>query len=153
MPKTRPRASSPAAGRSSTEGRWRVTAVAHDTDGQMAPGLPQRMRAVVLTAPNQHEVRDDVPVPRPAALEVLCRVDSVAICGTDLHMYEGRFPGRWPKSYPFIPGHEWSGTVVEVGPGAAELGWHVGQRVAGTSHAGCGLCRMCRIGRYNLCDK
>src|SRR5439155_1007017 len=34
----------------------------------------------------------------------------------------------------------------------AELGWHAGQRVAGTSHAGCGLCRMCRIGRYNLCD-
>ncbi len=110
------------------------------------------MRAVVLTAPNQHEVRDDVPVPRPGSLEVLCHVDSVAICGTDLHIYEGRFPGRWPKSYPFIPGHEWSGTVVEVGAGAAELGWHVGQRVAGTSHAGCGLCRMCRIGRYNLCD-
>jgi L-iditol 2-dehydrogenase len=79
-------------------------------------------------------------------------VDSVAICGTDLHIYEGRFPGRWPKSYPFIPGHEWSGTVVEVGSQAGELGWRVGQRVAGTSHAGCGYCRMCRVGRYNLCD-
>src|SRR5216683_2468750 len=76
------------------------------------------MRAVVLTGPNQHEIRDDVPVPPPGELEVLCKVDSVAICGTDLHIYEGRFPGRWPKSYPFIPGHEWSGTVVEVGQGA-----------------------------------
>jgi L-iditol 2-dehydrogenase len=83
---------------------------------------------------------------------VLSKVDSVAICGTDLHIYEGRFPGRWPKGYPFIPGHEWSGTVVEVGSQAADLGWSVGQRVAGTSHAGCGYCRMCRIGRYNLCD-
>jgi L-iditol 2-dehydrogenase len=110
------------------------------------------MRAVVLLGPNEHEVRAGVPVPRPAQLEVLCKVDSVAICGTDVHIYEGRFPGRWPKQYPFIPGHEWSGTVVEVGPGAAELGWHAGQRVAGTSHAGCGYCRMCRIGRYNLCE-
>ena len=110
------------------------------------------MRAVVLTGPHHHEVRDDVPVPTPGALEVLCRVDSVAICGTDLHIYEGRFPGRWPKSYPFTPGHEWSGTVVEVGPGAEQLGWHVGTRVAGTSHAGCGYCRMCRTGRYNLCE-
>jgi len=129
-----------------------VTALAHNTDGQTPLGLPQHMRAVVLTGPNRHEIRDDVPLPRPGALEVLCQVDSVAICGTDLHIYEGRFPGRWPKSYPFIPGHEWSGTVVEVGSGAAGLGWHPGQRVAGTSHAGCGFCRMCRIGRYNLCD-
>src|SRR5919199_2859209 len=115
-------------------------------------GVPPRMRAVVLTGPNAHEIRDDVPTPQPGPLEVLCKVDSVAICGTDLHIYEGKFPGRWPKSYPFIPGHEWSGTVVDVGAAAADLGWRVGQRVAGTSHAGCGYCRMCRIGRYNLCD-
>ncbi|MBV9577227.1 MAG: alcohol dehydrogenase catalytic domain-containing protein [Chloroflexi bacterium] len=110
------------------------------------------MCAVVLTAPRQHAVRDDVPVPTPGQMEVLCRVHSVAICGTDLHIYAGDFPGRWPKAYPFIPGHEWSGTVVELGPGAADLGWQVGQRVAGTSHAGCGYCRMCRSGRYNLCE-
>jgi L-iditol 2-dehydrogenase len=119
---------------------------------ETANGLPRVMRAVVLTEPHQHEIRDDVPVPKPGAMEVLCKVDSVAICGTDLHIYEGRFPGRWPKGYPFIPGHEWSGTVVQVGPGAGELGWCVGQRVAGTSHAGCGYCRMCRTGRYNLCE-
>jgi L-iditol 2-dehydrogenase len=110
------------------------------------------MRAVVLTGPHHHEIRDDVPLPIPGPLEVLCKVDSIAICGTDLHIYEGRFPGRWPKAYPFIPGHEWSGTVVEAGPQAVELGWQSGQRVAGTSHAGCGYCRMCRTGRYNLCD-
>jgi L-iditol 2-dehydrogenase len=110
------------------------------------------MKAVVLTAPRQHEVRDDVAVPKPGRLEVLCRVEAVAICGTDVHIYEGRFPGRWPRGYPFIPGHEWSGTVVEVGEGASDLGWRAGDRVAGTSHAGCGYCRMCTTGRYNLCD-
>ncbi len=110
------------------------------------------MRAVVLTGPRAHEVRNDVPVPTPGPTEVLCRVEAVAICGTDVHIYEGRFPGRWPKAYPFIPGHEWSGTVVDAGEQAKELGWRQGDRVAGTSHAGCGFCRMCRTGRYNLCD-
>src|SRR5919205_1845872 len=119
-------------------------------DGAFSP--PKTMRGVVLTAPNQHEVRDDLPVPTPGRLEVLCKVDSVAICGTDLHIYEGRFPGRWPRSYPFTPGHEWSGTIVELGEGADQFGWQVGDRVAGTSHAGCGFCRMCTTGRYNLCD-
>src|SRR6266511_4353244 len=114
--------------------------------------LPETMRAVVLTRPGAHEIRDDVPLPTPGPLELLCQVEAVAICGTDVHIYEGRFPGRWPRGYPFIPGHEWSGTVVEVGSQAVELGWQVGDRVAGTSHAGCGLCRMCAIGRYNLCD-
>ena len=113
--------------------------------------IPNTMRAVVLTGPNAHEIRE-VPTPRPGPMEVLCRVHSVAICGTDLHIYEGKFPGRWPRGYPFIHGHEWSGTVVEVGPGADQLGWKVGDRVAGTSHAGCGYCRMCTTGRYNLCE-
>src|SRR5256885_159906 len=127
-------------------------AVVEKPSSQADAAVPQTMRAVVLTAPKHHEIRDDVPVPRPGPLEVLSRVDSVAICGTDLHIYEGQFPGRWPKGYPFIPGHEWSGTVVEVGPGAGELGWQVGDRVAGTSHAGCGYCRNCMVGRYNLCE-
>ena len=109
------------------------------------------MRAVVLTGPNAHEIRE-IAVPRPGPLEVLCKVDSVAICGTDLHIYEGKFPGRWPKGYPFTPGHEWSGVVVEVGEQAVQMGWRAGERVAGTSHAGCGYCRMCMTGRYNLCD-
>lgn len=114
--------------------------------------LPTTMKAVVLTGPREHEVRSKVPVPSPGPAEVLCKVDAVAICGTDLHIYEGRFPGRWPRAYPFIPGHEWSGTVVQVGDQAAQLGWSAGERVAGTSHAGCGYCRMCTTGRYNLCD-
>ncbi len=125
--------------------------IAAATDVTARAGIPDTMRALVFTAPNAHAVRA-VPTPRPGPMEVLCRVDSVAICGTDLHIYEGKFAGRWPRSYPFIPGHEWSGTVVELGPGAGELGWQVGDRVAGTSHAGCGYCRMCATGRYTLCD-
>lgn len=128
------------------------TTLVADAPTDRSPGaLPAEMRAVVLTGPNAHEIQA-VPTPHPGPAEVLCLVDAVAICGTDLHIYEGKFPGRWPRSYPFIPGHEWSGTVVQVGQQAAQLGWRPGDRVAGTSHAGCGFCRMCTTGRYNLCD-
>ena len=113
--------------------------------------IPATMQAVILTGPNALEL-GELPTPEPGRNEVLCRVDSVAICGTDLHIFEGKFPGRWPRAYPFTPGHEWSGTVVQLGEGAELFGWQVGDRVAGTSHAGCGFCRMCTTGRYNLCD-
>jgi L-iditol 2-dehydrogenase len=112
--------------------------------------LPGQMDALVLRGPGAFGV-EHVPVPAPGSLEALCRVDSVAICGTDPHIIAGDYPGFWPQAYPFIPGHEWAGTIVALGDGAASFGWHIGQRVAGTSHAGCGACRMCSTGRYNLC--
>jgi L-iditol 2-dehydrogenase len=109
------------------------------------------MDALVVHEPSRFSV-EDVPRPAPAVDEVLCKVRAVAICGTDPHIIEGHYPGFWPKGFPFVPGHEWSGEVVEVGPGAEAFGWRAGTRVAGTSHAGCGVCRQCVGGRYNLCE-
>lgn len=109
------------------------------------------MKAVVLTAPNEFSV-EEVERPSPGPAEVLCRVRAVAICGTDAHLFRGDYPGFWPPSFPFIPGHEWSGEVVEVGEGAEDHGWAVGDRVAGTSHDACGVCQACVEGRYNLCQ-
>jgi L-iditol 2-dehydrogenase len=109
------------------------------------------MRALIVHEPNRFSV-EDVERPRPGRYELLCRVKAIAICGTDPHIIQGDFPGFWPKAFPFIPGHEWTGEVVELGEGAADLGWETGQRVAGTSHAGCGFCRLCVEGRYNLCE-
>ena len=114
---------------------------------------PERMRAVVLTGPGFDKVTlQTVPVPRPGRMELLCKVDSVFICGTDPHIVRGDYPGFWPKSYPFTPGHEWSGVVIGIGEAASDFGWRPGDRVAGTSHAGCGYCRNCAAGRYNLCE-
>jgi L-iditol 2-dehydrogenase len=111
-----------------------------------------RMDALVLTAPGEFELRE-VAVPEPASKEVLCEVHSVAICGTDTEIISGNMLHKgWPRSYPYTPGHEWSGIVVRAGEGAAEHGFHPGTRVAGTAHDGCGYCRMCLIGRYNLCE-
>jgi L-iditol 2-dehydrogenase len=109
------------------------------------------MRAVVVRAANEFSV-EDVERPAPGPFEVLCKVRAAAICGTDPHIIRGEHLGLWPKAWPLIPGHEWCGEVVEVGPGADALGWAPGVRVAGTSHAGCGYCRQCVIGRYNLCE-
>jgi L-iditol 2-dehydrogenase len=109
------------------------------------------MRALVVSAPNEFAVTD-VERPAPGAMEVLCRVRAVAICGTDPHIIQGHYPGFWPKDWPLVPGHEWCGEVVEVGAGAARLGWESGTRVAGTSHAACGYCRRCIEGRYNICE-
>ena len=108
------------------------------------------MQALVLTAPNEFSVTE-VPDPSPGPHEVLCRVERVGICGTDIHMIQGDYPGFWPAYYPFTPGHEWSGEVVALGAGAEDFGFSVGDRVAGTSHAPCSYCDNCIRGRYNLC--
>jgi L-iditol 2-dehydrogenase len=110
------------------------------------------MRALVVRRPNEFAV-EEVPRPEPGPHEVLCRVRTIAICGTDPHIVQGHYPGFWPKDWPLIPGHEWCGDVVELGPGAADFGWEVGTRVAGTSHAACGFCRRCVEGRYNICER
>jgi len=72
--------------------------------------IPKSMKALVLTGPDAFEMRE-VNTPIPGAGEILARVDSVAICGTDLKIIKGVFKGLWPKSYPAIIGHEWVETV------------------------------------------
>lgn len=109
------------------------------------------MDALVVQEPNRFSV-ETVPIPQPGRSEVLCKVRAVAICGTDPHIIQGHFPGFWPKGWPFVPGHEWSGEIVELGPGAEEFGFREGMRLAGTSHMGCGVCRNCVTGRYNVCE-
>jgi L-iditol 2-dehydrogenase len=109
------------------------------------------VKALVLTGPNEFSI-EEVDRPSPGLQEVLCRVKAITICGTDAHLLRGDYPGFWPPSYPFIPGHEWSGVVCELGEGAAALGFAVGDRVAGTSHDACGFCKKCVEGRYNLCE-
>ena len=115
----------------------------------MAEMIPDKMRALVLPAPGKYEIQE-VPVPQPEAGEVLCKVRGVAICGSDPEILRGDLAGRWPPAYPFIPGHEWSGQVVAVGPGVVNL--KVGDAVAGQAHKGCGYCRNCLAGRYTICE-
>jgi len=113
--------------------------------------VPDTMQALVVREPSRFEIAE-VPIPVPGPHEVLARVRAVSICGTDAHLIHGDYPGFWPPAFPFIPGHEWSGEIAALGPGADLYGWKVGDRVAGTSHDACGVCQKCVEGRYNLCE-
>lgn len=109
------------------------------------------MKALVVTEADVFSI-EDIPKPAPGRGEILARVRAVSICGTDSHLIAGHYPGFWPPGFPFTPGHEWAGEIVELGDGAAALGWSVGDRVCGTSHDACGFCQKCVEGRYNLCE-
>ena len=111
--------------------------------------IPRMMRAMTLTAYDHLELAE-VPVPVPGPGEVLCRIKSVAICGSDPKMIHGGYRfANWPPYYPFIMGHEWAGQIVKTGEGVT--GFHVGDRVAGEAHAGCGTCENCKRGHYTVC--
>ncbi len=111
--------------------------------------IPKVAKACVLTAPGKFEIRDDVEVKMPGKGEVLCKIRAVAICGSDPEIIRGDLAGTWPPAYPFVAGHEWAGEVVAVGEGVNDF--HVGDRVAGEAHKGCGYCDNCKKGRYTIC--
>lgn len=110
------------------------------------------MRAAVLYG--AEDVRmEDVPIPLPGPGEVLARVDVASIDFTDRKVY---LRGQHPMiEIPGLFGHEWAGTIVEVGPGAGTR-WHPGQRVVAANSAPClpeagPACRQCRRGRPSMC--
>jgi len=114
------------------------------------PQSASEMDALVLMAPGQCSIQR-VPVPKPGAGEILCRVKAVAICGTDSKIISGELRKvSWPPEYPFIIGHEWSGQVAQVGEGVIDFA--PGYRVVGEPHKGCGFCWQCLSGHYNLCQ-
>ncbi|HWV35126.1 MAG TPA: alcohol dehydrogenase catalytic domain-containing protein [Thermomicrobiales bacterium] len=86
--------------------------------------------------------------PEPGARpgEVVVRVEASGLCGTDLHIAAGEYP--LAKSNVVI-GHEFAGTIVEVGPGEPE--WRVGDRVVIDPNVPCGGCRYCHDAKPHLC--
>jgi 2-desacetyl-2-hydroxyethyl bacteriochlorophyllide A dehydrogenase len=100
--------------------------------------MPETMRAVVLRAPYRVEVTE---VPKPHITEptdILVRVERTAICGTDLHPYEGRLE----IEPDVILGHEFLGTVEEVGDAVTQI--TEGDRVVSSCVVSCGACYQCR---------
>lgn len=90
---------------------------------------------------------EEILTPKPGKGEVLVKVKYTGICGSDIH----RVNGTACRSYPMVLGHEFSGTVAEVGDGIIEH--HVGDRVAGIPLLPCMECEDCKNGDYSLCKK
>lgn len=91
----------------------------------------------------------DLPDDGPGPGEVKLRVAYCGICGSDLHEYEQPDPPRTHGFMQPVMGHEFSGTITELG--ADVSAYKVGQVAVGNPGAGCGACAYCRAGRENLC--
>lgn len=110
--------------------------------------MAQTMKAAVMKGIGQIEI-EELPIPIPGEEEVLVRIKSVGVCGSDVHYFvEGRI-GDYVVKPPFILGHECAGEVVEIGKKVKNL--KPGNRVTMEPGIPCGKCEFCRSGRYNLC--
>ncbi len=104
------------------------------------------MRAVTFQAPGEVRVEE---VPEPELIDAgdaIVRIEATGVCGSDLHIYHGRVqiePG-------FTIGHEYVGTVIEVGADVHDV--QVGDRVLGCFQTACGRCFFCRRGWFHKCD-
>jgi propanol-preferring alcohol dehydrogenase len=107
------------------------------------------MQAMVLEAQGEALMLRERPEPEPGAGMVRIRVAACGVCRTDLHVVDGELPDI---RYPIVPGHEIVGRVEALGPGVTTL--RLGERV-GVPWLGytCGVCRYCREGMENLCDR
>ena len=97
--------------------------------------------------PDAVELRS-IAIPAIGEADVLLDVGAVSVCGSDVH--QARNTQSWPVNVPVVLGHEFTGTVAQVGRGVR--GFREGDRVVSETAAHiCGECVLCRSGRYNLC--
>jgi D-arabinose 1-dehydrogenase-like Zn-dependent alcohol dehydrogenase len=108
------------------------------------------MKAVVIERPDEVSYRE-VEEPAVGAEDVLVESREAGLCRTDIEMMTGAFTDpRWVR-YPVIPGHEWAGTVVDVGAGVESV--RVGDRVVCEGFVTCNRCRPCRRGQTHWCER
>lgn len=108
------------------------------------------MKALMKQDRSSGAVLEQVDIPKPKSNEVLIKVESAAICGTDLHIYNW---DQWADSRinpPLIFGHEFSGEVVELGADVKDI--ETGTRVTAEGHFVCGKCFFCKTGQAHICE-
>ncbi|MDR2631864.1 MAG: zinc-dependent alcohol dehydrogenase family protein [Spirochaetaceae bacterium] len=103
------------------------------------------MKALVIEKPGNAHIKT-IPVRPVGDLEVKIQVKASGICGTDVHIYRGEYLG----SYPVIPGHEFSGVVVETGKKVTRF--KPGNHVAIEPNINCDNCHACLNNRQNFCE-
>jgi 2-desacetyl-2-hydroxyethyl bacteriochlorophyllide A dehydrogenase len=120
--------------------------------GRKAQAVARKLIMQAIRVHGRENLRfESVPDPAPGPGEVMAAVRAVNVCATDLELYLQElawYTSGWAR-LPIIPGHEWSGEIVEIGPGVE--GFRVGDRVVGEVAIGCGHCPLCRAGHSNVC--
>ena len=104
------------------------------------------MIQMTLSAPKTI-TKSEAPVPEPKTGEVVIKIESSGICGSDIHAYYNKHPF---VSLPIITGHEFSGSVSAIGAGVSDFA--IGDRVTVMPQVYCEDCLNCKAGRYNICS-
>ena len=112
--------------------------------------MPPTMHAVVKAGARPGVEIREVPVPGYGPTDVLVKVDAASVCGTDLHIYNWDPWAQGRVRPPLIPGHEFCGTVAEVGKLVTSV--KPGDFVSAEMHIACGKCLQCRIGQAHVCQ-
>ena len=107
------------------------------------------MKALVKSRAEPGVWLEDVPEPEIGINDVLIRVGTTGICGTDVHIHRWDAWAQRTIPVPLVIGHEFVGEVVEVGANVSDF--HPGELVSGEGHVVCGRCRNCLAGRRHLC--
>ncbi len=108
------------------------------------------MQAIVKTGAHPGVEIREVPVPSYGPSEVLVKVESASVCGTDVHIYDWDPWAEGRLRPPLIPGHEFCGTVAKVGEDVTTV--RPGDFVSAEMHVACGKCLQCRIGQAHVCQ-
>jgi threonine 3-dehydrogenase len=107
------------------------------------------MKALVKSRSERGLWLEEIPEPEIGINDVLVRVRSTGICGTDVHIYDWDEWARKTIPVPMAIGHEFVGEVVQVGANVNDF--FPGNIVSGEGHVVCGRCRNCLAGRRHLC--
>jgi len=107
------------------------------------------MKALIKQSAEPGLSMGELPIPMIGHNDVLIKIDKTAICGTDMHIFNWDPWAQRTIHVPMAIGHEYCGTIVEMG--SEVRGLAVGDRVSGEGHITCGHCRNCRAGRRHLC--
>lgn len=108
------------------------------------------MKALQFTEPFKMQ-KGEIEYPKINEDEVVVKVHYCGICKTDIELLNGTMPHivNGNTKYPLVPGHEWSGEIVEKGSNVTDF--EIGDKIVGDVSLGCGCCDMCREGHFNLC--
>lgn len=117
--------------------------------------LPKTMKALVAYDKGDYRYEPEYPVPECGPDDIIIKTEGCGVCAGDLKCYHGNSTWgdetheKWVRT-PFIPGHEFLGTVVEKGCNVTE--YELDDRIIADQIVPCGICKFCKTGRYWMCQ-